>query len=161
MQRIARQEYGRRLLDRDDEHSCALLPHLFSGGGNTARRFGVPSFTGSPPPAHSVGHVAGTHSMRPEKATMTPSEPGDENVDRDEICALRGNCSWHRRYCVGCDQETENDSASQRRTRSDVRSAPCPARQPIQSCSHGRWDRWLQSNARALLTKKRFTKGLR
>ena len=162
-QQRRRQEYGRRLPDRDGEHARArCFLHLFSAGGNTAGRFGVPSCTGSPTPAHSVGHVVGTHIDAPGGgATRTPNEPGDENVDRGEICALRGNCSGHRRYCIGCDQETENDSPSRRRTRSDFRPAPRPARQPIQSCGHGRWHPWLQSNARALLTKKRFAKGLR
>jgi hypothetical protein len=36
-----------------------------------------------------------------------------------------------------------------------------PLVNPIQSCGHGRWYPWLQSNARALLTKKPFAKGLR
>ena len=40
-------------------------------------------------------------------------------------------------------------------------SVPRPARQPIQPCGHWRWYPWLQSNARTLLTKKRFAKGLR
>jgi hypothetical protein len=84
----------------------------------------------------------------------TPNQPGDENVDHDEICALRCNCCWHRRDCIGCDQETENDSPSQRHTRSEFRSAARPACQPIRSCSHRRWYPWLQSNARAFLTKK-------
>ena len=152
---IARQDYGRRLPDRDGEHAHArCFLHLFSAGGNTAGRFDVPSCTASPASAHALGHVAGTHIDAPGgRATLT-LKPGDENVDRDEICALRRNCSRHRRYSVGCDQETENDSLSQRLTRSDVRSAPSPASQPIQSCSHRRWYPWLQSNARALLTKK-------
>src|SRR5260370_2815845 len=88
--------------------------HLFSAHGNTAGRFGVPSCTASPTPTHSVGRGAGTHIDAPGGgATMTPNEPGDENVDLDETCALRCNRSWHRRYCVGCAQE-ENDSPSHR-----------------------------------------------
>ena|SRR6266446_7418349 len=93
-------------------------------------------------------------SMRPEAEQRCPPKPGDENVDLDETCALRRHCSQHRRYSVGCDQETENDSPSQRLTRSDVRSAPSPACRPLHSCSHRRWYPWLQSHARALLTKK-------
>jgi len=36
----------------------------------------------------------GWHAHRcARRSKMTPNEPGDENVDRDKICALRGNCS--------------------------------------------------------------------
>src|SRR5215468_4111211 len=91
IQRIARQGYGRRLPDRDGEHAHAgCFLHLFSAGGNTDGRFGVPSCTASPTPAHSGGHVAGTHIDAPGgRATITPNEPRDENVDLDETCALR------------------------------------------------------------------------
>src|SRR5260221_4016468 len=141
MQMIARQVYGRRLPDRDGEHAHArCFLHLFSAGGNTAGRFGVPSCTASPTPTHSVGHGAGTHIDAPGGGATMPPKPGDENVDLDETCALRRHCSQHRRYSVGCDQETENDSPSQRLTRSDVRSAPSPACRPLHSCSHRRVD---------------------
>jgi hypothetical protein len=50
------------------------------------------------------------HRCARRRSNDDPKERGDENVDRDEICALRGNCSRHRRYGIGCDQATENDS---------------------------------------------------
>jgi hypothetical protein len=51
-------------------------------------------------------------------------------------------------------KKRKTTAPSQRLTRSDVRSAPSPACRPIHSCSHRRWYPWLQSYARALLTKK-------
>ena len=72
-----------------------------------------------------------------------------ENVDQDDIGAVRRNCSEHRRYSIGCDQETK--SPSQWPTGSGHRSAHRPTFQSLQSRSHRRWYPWLQSNARALL----------
>jgi hypothetical protein len=43
--------------------TSGCFPHLFSAGGNTARRFGVPSCTASLTPAHSVG-PRGRHAHR-------------------------------------------------------------------------------------------------
>ena len=39
------------------------------------------------------GHVAGTHIDAPGGGATMPPKPGDENVDLDEICALRRHCS--------------------------------------------------------------------
>src|SRR5262249_57870610 len=89
-----------------------------------------------------------------------PSNEGDKIGAREKVCFSRGIFSKPRRYGISCDQETENDGPSGRRTRSDVRPPPRPARQPIQSCGHWRWYPRLQSNAPALLMKKRFAKGL-
>ena len=89
-QQRRRQEYGRRLPDRDGEHARArCFLHLFSAGGNTAGRFGVPSCTGSPPPAHSVGHVART-SMRPEaeqRGLLTNQETKMLTAAKFALCA--------------------------------------------------------------------------
>src|SRR5258708_38322683 len=83
-----------------------------------------------------------------------PHNRGEKIFVGEETGFWPRHCPQHRRYSVGCDQETENDSPSQRLTRSDVRSAPSPACRPLHSCSHRRWYPWLQSYARALLTKK-------
>src|SRR5262245_43158444 len=72
-------------------------------------------------------HSAGTFEQRPHfidgwKAEQRgpPNGPGDGNVDQDDIYAVRCHCSEHRRYSIGCDQETK--SPSQRPTDSGNRS---------------------------------------
>src|SRR5262249_62063816 len=78
-----------------------------------------------------------------------------ENVDKNDNCAVRSNFSEHRRYSIGCDQETK--SLSQRPTGSRHRPARRPtfrslqSHQSLPSRSYKRWYPWLQSNARALL----------
>src|SRR5262249_47448288 len=90
------------------------------------------------------------------RAAITPERTRRrENVDQDDNCAVRCHCSEHRRYSIGCDQETK--SPSQRPTGSRHRSARGPtfrslqSHQSLPSRSYRRWYPWLQSNARALL----------
>src|SRR6266545_2655667 len=64
--------------------------------------------------------------------------PGDKNANLDKICAFRCDCSWHRRYGIGCDQEPENCSASERPIHSGCRSAHRPVFQSVRSGSHRR-----------------------
>src|SRR5262245_61992318 len=99
------------------------------------------------------GMVAGGRCLGGKQSSDHPrTDQETENVDQDDIGAVRCHCSEHRRYSIGCDQETK--SPSQRPTGSGHRSAHRPTFQSLQSRSHRRWYPWLQSNARALLTKK-------
>src|SRR5262245_59687436 len=41
------------------------------------------------------------------RAGSPPNDQETENVDPDDICAVRRHCSEHRRYGIGCDQETK------------------------------------------------------
>src|SRR6266540_2117300 len=79
-------------------------------------------------------------------------QPGDKNANLDKICAFRCDCSWHRRYGIGCDQEPENCSASERPIHSGCRSAHRPVFQSVRSGSHRRRYPRLQSK-NPLLTK--------
>jgi hypothetical protein len=94
--------------------------------------------------------VAGGRCLGGKQSSDHPrTDQETENVDQDDICAVGRHCSEHRRYSIGCDQETK--SLSQRPTGSGHRSAHRPTFQSLQSRSHRRWYPWLQSNARALL----------
>src|SRR5262245_40922805 len=96
------------------------------------------------------GMVAGGRCLGGKQSSDHPrTDQEAKNVDQDDICAVRCHCSEHRRYRIGCDQETK--SPSQRPTGSGHRSARRPSFQSLQSRSHRRWYPWLQSNARALL----------
>jgi hypothetical protein len=102
------------------------------------------------------GMVAGGRCLGGKQSSdHTRTDQETENVDQDDNCAVRCHCSEHRRYSIGCDQETK--SPAQRPTGSRHRPARRPTFRSLQSPqslpsrSHRRWYPWLQSNARALL----------
>src|SRR5262249_41054197 len=94
--------------------------------------------------------IAGGRCLGGKQSSDRPrTDQETENVDQDDICAVGRHCSEHRRYSIGCDQETK--SPSQRPTGSGHRPTHRPTFQSLQSRGHRRWYPWLQSNARALL----------
>src|SRR5262249_27028426 len=83
------------------------------------------------------GMVAGGRCLGGKQSSDRPrTDQETENVDQDDICAVGRHCSEHRRYSIGCDQETK--SPSQRPTGSGHR----PTFQSLQSRGHRRWYPW-------------------
>ena len=91
----------------------------------------------------------------PAGGATSPSEPGGGHVIQGSICARRRYCSEHRRYRIGCEQETKGP-ARQRPAGSGHRSAQRRALQPIQSLTHRRWQPRLQSKPHDLEVKPAF-----
>ena len=105
----------------------------------------------------AAGIVWHTYSAQADASgggATSPSAPRGGNVIHDNICACRRHYSQHRRYGIGCDQETK--SPSQRPAGSGRRSAQRCALQPIQSLAHRRRQPWLQSKPHDLEVKPAF-----
>jgi hypothetical protein len=120
---------------------------------------GLPDF---PQPRHSAHDVAGVGAARPDSRRLRRTRtcarwPSTKRpfLLGTSVKIYRIRRHVHRRYSIGCDQETK--SPSQRPTGSRHRPARRPtfrslqSHQSLPSRSYRRWYPWLQSNARALV----------
>src|SRR5262249_36791081 len=69
--------------------------------------------------------VAGGRCLGGKQSSDHPrTDQETKNVDEDDICAVRCHCSEHRRYSIGCDQETKSPSQRPTGSKPSLRALP-------------------------------------